>query len=316
MALIEKHIVPKGTKSQYLNTYAPLVFEYLSSKSKTKLALKEGTLLVNGDRVLEDYILKAGDRLELKSIQSKKPKTKIKRFDLEVEVVFEDEHIAAVNKPSGIPVNGNQLKTLENCLGGNIQKSKEKDALDYPAPLHRLDEPTSGIVLVAKTHRAQVSMGKLFESKGIQKRYKAIVIGELKGEGEVDTPIANKPSKTLYKVINSIPSKVYDAVTLMDLYPVTGRTHQLRIHMSSLQHPIVGDKYYSEGFKVFDEKGLFLCSDQVIFMHPITKEKIEINIELPNKFTRYMGRESKVQKSNPKRNFTRNKNSKPRRNHR
>jgi 23S rRNA-/tRNA-specific pseudouridylate synthase len=136
-------------------------------------------------------------------------------------------------------------------------------------------------------------MGKQFQHKTIRKRYKAIVLGKLNKEsGTIDTKIEGKESLTEYEVVKSTPSAKYGFLSLVDLYPVTGRTHQLRIHMAELGHPVIGDKYYTQKQEVLAGKGLMLCSDHVWFTHPITQEKMDIGIRIPNKFEKYMEREA------------------------
>ena len=129
---------------------------------------------------------------------------------------------------------------------------------------------------------------------------KAVVVGKLdKEKGEINSPIDGKSSKTEYEVISCSKSDKYDYLTLVNLYPITGRTHQLRIHMSELGHPVVGDKFYSNDLEVLTGKGLLLCSDKVWFQHPIDKKDIEVEISIPNKFTSVMKREeSRYQRLN------------------
>lgn len=291
---INQHKIPENSKPQFLNTLAPVIFKYIASKEKAKKAIASGEILVNGSRVASDAKVFPGDVITLNKREKQLAAKGLKKvYKEKIEVVFEDEHMAILNKPGGIPVNGNQFKTLENTLPFNLKPSKEKDALPIMRPLHRLDEPTCGLVLVAKTERAQVIMGQQFEQKTIRKRYKAVVIGKVpKQKGTIETPIENKPCITEYELVNSSPSAQFGFLTLVNLYPVTGRTHQLRIHFSELGHPVVGDKYYSKGEEVLNGKGLFLCSDKVWFKHPITEKDIEVEIEIPNKFGKYMEREA------------------------
>ena len=294
MSQTESHTVPKGTKPAFLNSYAPKVFTFIASKAKAKKAIVNGELLVNGERVNYDSKVFPGDIITTKVQTSTRPKEKLKKvYEEKIDVAFEDEHLGILNKPGGIPVNGNSFKTLENTLPYNLKESNEQDALGIMRPLHRLDGPTCGLVLVAKTERAQVVMGQQFEQKTIRKRYKAVVIGKVEPQkGVISSPIQKKPSKTEFEVIKILKSKKYGFLTLVDLYPVTGRTHQLRIHMSEMGHPIVGDKQYSNNEEVLKGKGLFLCSDKVWFKHPITNEKTVVEIGIPNKFKKYMQRES------------------------
>ena len=291
---LQSHKIPENSKPQFLNTLAPVIFKYIASKEKAKKAIASGEILVNGNKVASDAKVFSGDVISLNKREQQVASKGLKKvFKEKIEVVFEDEHMAILNKPGGIPVNGNQFKTLENTLPFNLKPTKERDALPIMRPLHRLDEPTCGLVLVAKTERAQVVMGQQFEQKTIRKRYKAVVIGKPQNKaGNINTPIEGKECLTEYEVVKTTPSVEYGFLSLVNLFPVTGRTHQLRIHFSELGHPVVGDKYYSKAFKVLDGKGLMLCSDKVWFNHPITEKAIEVEIEIPNKFTKYMEREA------------------------
>lgn len=291
---LETYTHPKNSKPQFLNNLAPSIFKYVASKAKARKMMASGELLVNGEKVGYDVRVFPGDVITRHELAGK-AKVKINRkvYQEKIEVVFEDDHMAILNKPGGLPVNGNLFKTLENTLPFNLKPSKEKDALDIMRPLHRLDGPTCGLVLVAKTERAQVIMGQQFEQKTIRKRYKAVVIGKLKNEkGSIDTPIEGKPCLTEYEVENTSRSAKYNDLTLVNLYPVTGRTHQLRIHMSEMGHPVIGDKFYSDDNDITNGKGLMLCSDKVWFKHPITNKPIEVEIDIPNKFRKYMEREA------------------------
>lgn len=294
MKILETYTHPKTSKPQFLNNLAPTIFKYVASKAKARKMMASGELLVNGEKVGYDVRIFPDDvitRYEL--VGGAKVKVNRKVYQEKIEVVFEDEYMAILNKPGGLPVNGNLFKTLENTLPFNLKASKEQDALDIMRPLHRLDGPTCGLVLVAKTERAQVVMGQQFEHKTIRKRYKAVVIGKLKeAKGAIDTPIEGKPCLTEYEVENTSRSAKYNELSLVNLYPVTGRTHQLRIHMSELGHPVIGDKFYSDDNDITNGKGLMLCSDKVWFNHPITDKPIEVEIEIPNKFRKYMEREA------------------------
>lgn len=294
---LEEYIIPKKQRPSFLNALAPKVLEFVASKAKARKAINAGEILVNGRKATVDTKVQGGDVI---SYHSKKgtpspKKATSKVFEEKLEVVFEDEHMAIINKPGGLPVNGNQFKTLENALPFNLKPTAEEDALDIMRPLHRLDGPTCGLVLSAKTERAQVVMGQQFEKKTIRKRYKAVVIGTLKeSKGTIEDLVDDKPSKTEYEVIHSSKSSQYGTLSLVNLFPITGRTHQLRIHMSNLGHPVIGDKFYSKEHPVQEGKGLLLCSDKVWFNHPVTEKPIEVEINVPNKFRKYMERQAFV----------------------
>jgi 23S rRNA pseudouridine1911/1915/1917 synthase len=201
-----------------------------------------------------------------------------------LDVVFEDDYLAIINKPAGIVVSGNKLMSVVNALPKNLKRSPLEDALKRPLPVHRLDFPTSGLLLIGKTTSAVTALGKLFEDKEIKKIYHAITIGEMKDKGNVKTAIEEKEAFSKYKVIERKVSGKYNGLNMIMLEPSTGRRHQLRIHMSSIGNPILGDKDYGkEGF-ILQGKGLFLHASMLEFMHPQTGDIISITQPLPNKF--------------------------------
>lgn len=250
--------------------------------------MDKGLIKVNGVKVSKAYIGRPGDKIDFYGLS---PASK-KVYEEQLDVVYEDEYMAVVFKPGGLPVNGNTFKTLENALPYNLKLSLQEDRLPAPLPVHRLDVPTCGLVMVAKTAQAQVALGKMLQDKQLEKQYKAVVIGALqKKEGVIDEPIQGKPSKTKYKVLEDVNSHQYGKLSLLALYPITGRTHQLRIHLSNMGHPIVGDEYYTEKHELFKGKGLFLCAVALKLMHPVTQQPLEVTTNPPRKFEKYLERQ-------------------------
>jgi len=215
----------------------------------------------------------------------------IKEFKLELAIAYEDDYLAVIDKPSGFVVSGNQFKTIANALTYNLKKSTQTDALQKPKPIHRLDSPTSGLLIIAKTAKALMVLGQMLEQKKIEKTYLAIVVGELRGKDFIDHPIEDQTAITEYESIKFISSLRNESLSLLKLSPKTGRTHQLRIHLAKLGHPIVGDKLYGSKGKTLLHKGLFLAATKVEFCHPITRKELVIEIEIPYKFMRYLERE-------------------------
>lgn len=208
-----------------------------------------------------------------------------KIFSLVLDVVYEDEVLAVIHKPSGIPTSGNYFKTITNALPFNLKRSGEKDALATPLPVHRLDNPTSGLLLIAKNKSAQVALNRLFEERKIYKTYHALVLGKIEDSLRLNTPIAGKEAET-----NILPIAQYlikdTYFSLVKAFPESGRTHQIRIHLSENDHPIVGDKLYGTASEIIQKGGLFLAATGLEFQHPVTGEKLKFELPLPKKFRR------------------------------
>lgn len=273
-----------------MQEYAPKIFKiYIPSKSGIKKAIKRGEFYCNGIIAQTSTWIKEGQRIDLIVNLNKKPKV----FEYSLEVVFEDENVAVINKPAGINVSGNTFKTIFNALPFNLKTSSEVDSLLKPTPVHRLDNQTSGLLLIAKTKMAQVELGSQFENKSIQKKYETIVIGNPNQHGTISSAIENKPSETYYENIRVVKSLKYDELSLLSVYPKTGRTHQIRIHLATIGYPILGDKLYGESTKIHKGKGLFLAATEITFSHPKTKEIITLSIAIPTKFESLLKREER-----------------------
>lgn len=246
-----------------------------------KKAIDKGLVSVNGIVAGTGNFLNGGETIILSYEKNKNDKPAIQ---LPLEVCFETDHLAIINKPPGIVVSGNKKKTIANALAHNLTKSKASDALSRPKPVHRLDFPTSGLLLIAKTHTAVVALNKLFEERKIKKTYQAITYGEMPANGTINTDVAGKDAFTEYKILQTVLSKRFGCLNLVELFPKTGRKHQLRIHLSSIGTPILGDKNYSKEGLLLKGKGLFLHASTLEFSDPVTDELISVTTALPKKF--------------------------------
>jgi 23S rRNA-/tRNA-specific pseudouridylate synthase len=164
--------------------------------------------------------------------------------------------------------------------------------LPWPLPAHRLDAATTGLVIFAKTANCRRAFDKLFQKHEIQKTYHAIVHGNVENSN-VTTPIKGKSAISEISVIKQINSLKSGSLSLVQLKPLTGREHQLRIHCSSIGNAIVGDKLYGDKNNTITHKGLMLCSTQLEFNHPITSKKLVIGIRIPYKFDTLLQREER-----------------------
>lgn len=290
MQLLSKHCVPLSEEKKRLSDYTCGIFPQLVSRKSVKRAIKSGAIKVNGQIEETGYWVQAGDEIQLYELALTPPQS----LPLPLDVLLEDEDLAVIHKPAGIVVSGNQYRTIVNALSHNLRPSQLEDALAWPRPVHRLDQGTSGPLLIAKTALAHVKLGQLFENKGIQKRYRAVCIGKVAPEGMIESPIEGKSSRSLYRNIRTVPSIKNGHLSLVELIPETGRTHQLRIHLSQLGHPILGDKLYGEDGLILKGKGLFLAAISLEFPHPRTGRNCQLRIVQPAKFDKRLDREAEM----------------------
>mgnify|MGYP001812779538 CR=1 FL=1 len=287
MIIRETHLVPEGVRRARLSDHARTAFESVASRKGVSKAIKRGEIFIDGAVGHSGDWVTAGQTLELADLQQRPPKV----YRLPLEVVFEDDHLAVINKPAGIEVSGNKFKTVENALAGSLAPSALPDALPWPRPVHRLDYSTSGLLLIAKTATAQLFLGRAFEERRVRKRYQAVVMGALSAAGAVNEPINGLTARSEYAPIETTPSLRSGNLTLADLSPITGRTHQLRIHMAAIGHPIVGDQKHGEEGNTLKGKGLFLAAVELRFPHPATEREMNATLDTPPKFSALLVRE-------------------------
>ena len=267
------------------------------SRSKVQKLIKDGRVLVNQKEESSNYLVKENDVIQVSDDLSFE--IHIEPEDIPIDVVYEDEYLLIVNKKSGMvvhPAPGNYSGTLVNALMGRFQLSN-KDNI-RPGIVHRIDKDTSGLLVVAKTDEVHDKLSEMIKNKEVERIYIALVEGVINHEtGTIDAPIGRdivNRQKMMVTDINSKDAithfrvlKRYNDKTLIECKLETGRTHQIRVHMAYINHPIVNDPVYGKSKKT-TPFGHMLHSKSIRFIHPITKKELYFESELPREFNEYL----------------------------
>ncbi len=269
-------------EKQRLQEYAVGKFDRLGSRSAVKKAIKKGFVFINSEKGHTGDWIEGGEIIKLyRQVDEKSP-----IVELELKVLYEDPHLAIIYKPAGILVSGNKRRTVANALAFNLTKSPEPDALIHPEPIHRLDFPTTGALLVGKTAGIVPRLNALFEERKIAKTYLAVTFGEMPNEGTIESPIDGKPARSEFEKLDAVASEKYEVLNLVRLIPQTGRRHQLRKHLAEIGSPIFGDKDYASPQVVVKGRSLYLHALSLRFNHPINDTELVAFANPPKKFKR------------------------------
>ena len=270
------------------------------SRTMIQKLIEEGNILVNGKSKKISYKVQIGDEIELNIPEAKE--IELKAENIPVEVVYEDNDIIVVNKPKGMvvhPANGNPDGTLVNAIMAMCKDSLSGIGGEIrPGIVHRLDKDTSGLLIVAKNDKAHINMSEQIKNREVKKIYIALVRGVVsENEATINMPIGRstkdrkkmavrkdgKEAVTHFKVL-----KRYKKYTLLEVKIDTGRTHQIRVHMAEIGHPVVGDMVYSNGKNEFGVEGQMLHAKSLDFKHPITGKQMHLEAELPEYFEKVL----------------------------
>lgn len=266
------------------------------SRTMIKKLIEEGQIVVNGKIVKTSYLVVPNDRITIEIPEVKE--TSLKAQDIPLDIVYEDDDMIVVNKPKGMvvhPAVGNLDGTLVNaimahCKGGLSGIGGEL----RPGIVHRLDKDTSGLLMVAKNDKAHIGLSNQIQNREVKKVYIALVRGNVpENEASIDMPIgrSSKDRKKMAVVANGKNAithfkvlKRFGKYTLLEVKIETGRTHQIRVHMAEIGHPVVGDSTYSNGKNEFGVEGQMLHAKSLDFKHPITGVAIHLEAPLPTYF--------------------------------
>ncbi|HZH89591.1 MAG TPA: RluA family pseudouridine synthase [Pyrinomonadaceae bacterium] len=280
------------------------------SRTRLKHAIEDGDVLVAGRAAKPSYKLRAGDAVELE--MPAPPASNFTPEDIPLQIVFEDDSIIVVDKPAGMvvhPAAGVSSGTLANALAFHFKQLSAHAGRQRPGIVHRLDRDTSGLMVVAKSESAHEHLADQFRAREVFKSYVALAHGRVRDEsGRIEEPLARdprlrtrmavvrggRPSLSLYRV-----RRAYERFTLLDVQIKTGRTHQIRVHLAHLKHPVVGDKVYNGGrdATVSDVRARaairamgrqFLHAERLGFRHPQTGETLNFDAPLPEQLSRML----------------------------
>ena len=271
------------------------------SRSSIQRSLEHGLVTVNGKPVLKSYKLKEGDEIAA-VIEEPEPLTAVPQ-DIPLDIVYEDGSLLVVNKPKGMvvhPAPGNPDGTLVNALlfhsGGRLS---DVGGEFRPGIVHRIDKDTSGLLIVAKTTAAHLSLASQIACHSFDRVYEAVVHGIVKEDSfTVDNPIGRHPADRKKMTVTEKNSRRavthcqvvrrYREFTHMRLTLETGRTHQIRVHMASIGHPVAGDPVYGPKKPAKGLVGQCLHAKEIGFVHPVTGEYLHFDSPLPDYFTSFL----------------------------
>ena len=288
---MEEGVVDKNYKR--IESYLSSVIDL--SRSKVGKMIKEGNVLLNGKRCKSSDSVIIGDKISYEIVDEK---INVEGEDIPLDIVYEDDDVIVVNKQNGMvvhPAVGNKSGTLVNALINHSKNLSDVNGSFRPGIVHRIDAYTTGLIMVAKNDQAHEFLAKQLQEKTTTRKYIALVWGVIPNDtGLIDAPIMRDKSDRKKMAVGNINSK--DAIThfkvlerfknatLIELQLETGRTHQIRVHMNYINHPVVNDPVYGRR-KLIDNSGQCLHAKTLGFIHPRTHKYMEFDSSLPECFT-------------------------------
>jgi 23S rRNA pseudouridine1911/1915/1917 synthase len=283
--------VDEDNEGKRLDVYLAEALSERFSRSQIKKWIEQGGVKIKDREVSAHYKVKQGDKIHVEMVEEVDDGTRAENIPL--EIFYEDEDLLLVNKPAGMvvhPAHGNPTHTLVNALLYHVQKLSGVSGASRPGIVHRLDKGTSGILIVAKNDRTHAFLAEQFKSQSIDRFYRVVVKGVVQHqEGIIEEPVGRaflnrrkimvKPSGGKDALTYYTVMKRYAKATLLEIKIQTGRTHQIRVHMRHLDHPVIGDEIYGVVSPYIDRQAVHAFS--LAFTHPKTKKRMYFECPLP-----------------------------------
>ncbi|MBI4832647.1 MAG: RluA family pseudouridine synthase [Candidatus Lindowbacteria bacterium] len=314
MATTERTLTVSGEHAgtrldQYVAAHVPEL-----SRARAQALIHAGKALVNGEPVKPSHKVREGEAILV--FMERVSRASVGAEDIPLDIVFEDDHIIVVNKPAGMvvhPAAGARSGTLVNALMAHSNQLARTGAAERPGIVHRLDKNTSGLLVVAKTDAAHRALTESISRRTVKRQYRALVYGNFaESSGTVDAPIGRCPSDRKKMAVTGVGSReAMTAFTVKESFPgaahlevqlSTGRTHQIRVHMTYIGHPIIGDTVYGVRLRRFHERmtpavvqaiaelhSHMLHAEILEFEHPVLDGPMRFSAPLPYEFTNLLG---------------------------
>lgn len=292
---MNEFVIPIENKGDRLDKFISSSDDFDLTRTAVQNLITDGMITVNGKKIAKNYVLSGGERV---SVEIPEPVVlDVLPENIPIDIVFEDDHLLVVNKPKGMvvhPAAGNYTGTLVNALMYHCKdRLSSINGVIRPGIVHRIDKNTSGLLIVAKTDAAHLGLAEQIKEHSFTREYETIIVGRMKEyKGTIDAPIGrhhidrkkmcvtdknSKNAVTHYEVLEEFREHSY-----LKLRLETGRTHQIRVHLSYVGHAVLGDDVYGKPVK--DYEGQCLHARKIGFVHPITDEYLEFSSDLPDYF--------------------------------
>lgn len=301
--MVKSYIVSNDYKGLRIDKYLSLVESKYSRVYFSNL-IKKGKVSLNNKIISPSYKIEENDVISVDfAVEEYDPKN-LKPYDFKLNIIYEDDDIIVIDKPKGLvvhPGDGHHDDTLVNALIYANKKLSTLNGLERIGIVHRIDKDTSGLLLICKNNFAHAFIAKQLEDHTMHREYYALVLGKIEEDNvKIIAPIARDKNNRMKMCVDNTKGrsaithftvlKRYEKYTLVDCKLETGRTHQIRVHMEYIKHPVIGDKLYGKNNCLIYNDGQLLHAHRLTFIHPTTKKEMTFESPLPKYFEDVLSR--------------------------